>query len=395
MANTVIAVYDDYSHAQSALNELLKSGFDRSDVRLSPSDSNAAAREAALDSNDLGNEESTGGWSIGNFFRSLFGNDEHSHPHANMYKEAMRRGSYLLTVDADDEDARDRASDIMDRYQPVDIDARSEHWKSQGWSRYDSAAPMLSDNEIAAERQARPVTSQTSQTQRKAAAPSAGINAGRSGTLEGEAKIPVVEEKLQVGKREVERGGVRVFQRVTEKPVEEQIQLREEHVKVERRPADQQATQADMNAFKEGSIEVRETAEEPVIGKTARVVEEVIVGKETRDRTQTIKDTVRRTDVEVERLGAQTNMARQDVAMDDTDFRNHWQTSYAHMGGRYEDYAPAYRYGSSLAGNERYRGSRWNDVEPQVRSDWESSNAGHPWEKAKDAVRYGWEKMTK
>src|SRR3569623_188715 len=318
MANTIIGVYDEYSHAQSALDELLQNGFDRSDVRLSPADQNPTAREAELRSNDLGNEEATGGWSIGNFFRSLFGNDEHSHPHADVYKEAVRRGSYLLTVAADDEDERDRASDIMNRYHPVDIDTRSSHWRSQGWSRYDNSAPMFSDAEIGEEHKR---YAGTMQTQQPAKATLRNDDVRRRGSVEGEAKIPVVEEQLQVGKREVQRGGVRIFQRVTDKPVEEQVSLREEHVKVERHPVDQPARQADMNAFKEGSIEVREKAEEPVIGKTARVGEEVVVGKETRERTETIKDTVRRTDVEVERMGAQSGATAQNMSMDDTDFR--------------------------------------------------------------------------
>lgn len=391
MANTIIGVYDEYSHAQGALDELLQSGFERSDVRLSPADQTLSAREAALRSNDLGSEESGGGWSIGNFFRALFGNDEHNHPHADVYKEALRRGSYLLTVEAEDEEGRDRAGNIMNRHHPVDIDTRSAHWQTQGWSRYDNSAPIFSDSQISEERKRYAGTMQTQQSAQKNP-----VNDGaRHAPLQGEAKIPVVEEQLQVGKREVQHGGVRVFQRVTDKPVEEQVRLREEHVKVERHPVDQPARQANLNAFKEGSIEVRETAEEPVIGKTARVVEEVVVGKETRERTQTIKDTVRRTDVEVQRMGTQASANPANTSMDDSDFRTHWQTSYANMGGRYEDYAPAYRYGSIMAGSERYRGSRWNDVEPQVRSDWESNHAGHPWEKAKDAVRYGWEKITK
>jgi uncharacterized protein (TIGR02271 family) len=94
---------------------------------------------------------------------------------------------------------------------------------------------------------------------------------------------------------------VRVFTRVSQTPVQEQVQLREEHATIERRPVDRPATEADLAAFKEGSIEVRETAEEPVISKTARVVEEVVVGKEATERTETIDDIVRRTEVEVDR----------------------------------------------------------------------------------------------
>jgi uncharacterized protein (TIGR02271 family) len=121
------------------------------------------------------------------------------------------------------------------------------------------------------------------------------------GVYRGETTIPVVEEELQVGKREVERGGVRVESRVEEKPVTAEVQLREERVHVERRPVDRPLTDAD-NAFREGTLEVTERAEEAVVGKTARVVEEVVVGKQVEEHTETIRDTVRRTDVDVQEV---------------------------------------------------------------------------------------------
>ena len=117
----------------------------------------------------------------------------------------------------------------------------------------------------------------------------------------GETTIPVVEEELKVGKREVERGGVRVESRVTETPVEERVNLREERVHVERHPVDRPVSSAD-NAFKEGTLEVTERAEQAVVAKEARVVEEVVVGKEVAERTETVRDTVRRTDVNVEEI---------------------------------------------------------------------------------------------
>ncbi|HEV2880312.1 MAG TPA: YsnF/AvaK domain-containing protein [Pyrinomonadaceae bacterium] len=121
------------------------------------------------------------------------------------------------------------------------------------------------------------------------------------GVYRGETTIPVVEEELQVGKREVERGGVRVESRVEETPVAQEVQLREERVHVERRPVDRPVTNAD-EAFREGTIEVTERAEEAVVGKTARVVEEVVVGKQVEERTETVRDTLRRTDVEVQEV---------------------------------------------------------------------------------------------
>ncbi len=121
------------------------------------------------------------------------------------------------------------------------------------------------------------------------------------GVYRGETAIPVVEEELRVGKREVERGGVRVESRVTETPVEEQVNLREEHVHVERRPVNRPVGDAE-NLFREGTLEVSEKAEEVVVAKEARVVEVVVVGKEVAERTETVRDTVRRTDVEVEEV---------------------------------------------------------------------------------------------
>ncbi|HZH91760.1 MAG TPA: YsnF/AvaK domain-containing protein [Pyrinomonadaceae bacterium] len=115
----------------------------------------------------------------------------------------------------------------------------------------------------------------------------------------GETTIPVVEEELEVGKREVERGGVRVESRVEEKPVTAEVQLREERVHVERRPVDRPVTDAD-NAFREGTLEITERAEVPVVAKTAHVVEEVVVNKQVEEHTETVRDTVRRTDVDVQ-----------------------------------------------------------------------------------------------
>ena len=130
----------------------------------------------------------------------------------------------------------------------------------------------------------------------------ASSNAATATTVgKDEIVLPVVEEELAVGKREVERGGVRVTTQVTEQPVETQVNLHEEHVKIDRQAVNRPVTEADLaNAFKEGMIEVTETAEEPVVSKEARVVEEVRVGKTATDRTETVRDTVKKTEVEVQ-----------------------------------------------------------------------------------------------
>ncbi len=93
---------------------------------------------------------------------------------------------------------------------------------------------------------------------------------------------------------------------VEETPVEEQVNLREETVRVDRRPVDRPVSDADTAAFQEGTFEVRETDEEAIVDKQARVVEEVVIDKDVEERTETIRDTVRRTDVDVEDLSDRT-----------------------------------------------------------------------------------------
>ena len=137
----------------------------------------------------------------------------------------------------------------------------------------------------------------------------------RRGTYRGgEMVIPIVEEEIHVGKREVEGGGVRVRTNVEERPVNEQVTLHNEEVHVERRRVDQPVDAATAaNTFQEGTFEVREHGEEAVVQKEARVVEEVVINKEQQDRTETIQDTVRRTDVDVEQLPEQQTDVRSDT----------------------------------------------------------------------------------
>jgi uncharacterized protein (TIGR02271 family) len=130
-------------------------------------------------------------------------------------------------------------------------------------------------------------------------------NVDRSSNTSGNV-IPVIEEELQVGKREVETGAVKVHSHITERPVEEQVTLREEHVQVERHPVNRAVSDSDLANFKEGEINVTTRAEEAVVAKQARVVEEVEIGKNVTEHQETVRDTVRRTDVDVEEIDTNT-----------------------------------------------------------------------------------------
>jgi uncharacterized protein (TIGR02271 family) len=115
-------------------------------------------------------------------------------------------------------------------------------------------------------------------------------------------KLPVIEENLEIGKEQVQTGGTRITSRIVERPVEETINLREEHVNVERNPVNRPVTPSDTGIFQEQELELTESAEVPVVDKEARVVEEVYITKDVEEREETIRETLRNTEVEAERI---------------------------------------------------------------------------------------------
>lgn len=274
---------------------------------------------------------------------------------AERFAERVRQGSVLVSAQVQGSLA-DTAADIMDDAGARDVDENS--------------GPDTSRTNYSGSTDAAPIASH--QTTRPA-------STGSTRNIEGERHIPVIEEDIEVGKREVRRGGVRVFSEVHERPVEETVSLREEHVHVDRRPVDRAANVSDFEAFKEGTIELTETAEEAVVNKTARVREEVVVSKDVDQRTETIRDTLRSTDVRVDRLGSDF----------DQDYRADFEKRYSGGSYRYEQYQPAYEFGHRYASDDRYRGQEWSQVEPHIRRDWESKGSG-TWENFKDSVQYAW-----
>jgi uncharacterized protein (TIGR02271 family) len=295
MAKTVVGLFDDQRTAQRAVLELINGGIPREDIGLTSGDYTGAGsgRPGSVEG-DVRNHDEGIGERINNFFSSLFGGEDD----ARHYTDAVSRGGFVVTVDADTDDLADRAAAVMDRRYGADVDERGGVTSDRAATT--TSGVMGQDVNTAAYN--------VGQTSREGAQQQQYRD---SSSNQGEVAIPVIEEQLQVGKREVERGGVRVSSRVIERPVEEVVRLREERVRVERRPVNRPVTDADLQAFNEGVIEVSETSEEAVVGKQARVVEEVVVGKEVGQRTETVRDTLRGTDVQVEELG--TDITRDDV----------------------------------------------------------------------------------
>lgn len=280
MAQTVVGIFDNASEAQQAVEHLISNGFSRSNVDISASTgrnvsgsdelipdrhtntSGTRTEEVVDDTKDVGD-------SIGNFFGSLFGTDQDDD--TRKYSTVGSNGT-IVTVHAQSDDEAQRAASILDDNGAVDVDERAAQYGYTSTGMTDTARPMTDTGD--------------------------------------QQTIKVIEENLEVGKREVETGGVRVRSRIVSRPVEESVRLREERVSVQRTPVNRPATNADLNAFQEGQIELTERAEVAVTSKTANVVEEISVGKTVSEREEVVRDTVRNTEVDVENTGTTTPNVR-------------------------------------------------------------------------------------
>jgi len=209
---------------------------------------------------------------------------------AHAYAEGVRRGGVLVSVGCDDDDV-DRVTDILDDEGVLDLDEQQTSWRSEGWQGHDASTSGGTSGTGAAAAGMASGLAETSGTTY--------AGGDRTDMSDRDEVIPVVEEELHVGKRDVGGGRVRIHSRVVERPVQEQVNLREERVHVERRPVDRPLGDAD-EAFRDRTIDAEERREEAVVSKEARVTEELVVRKDVEERTETVSDTVRRTEVDVE-----------------------------------------------------------------------------------------------
>jgi uncharacterized protein (TIGR02271 family) len=295
MAKTVTCLFGSDSQASSIVRELEQSGVSQGKICLftASGDNRTWDGTSGFDNSSSGSHHDR--------VESYLTTNGVPHDDARAYAEGVRRGHALIAVRCDDDEV-DRVVDILDGDDVLDLDERQDAWRSEGWSGYSSGAADTG------------ATATTS-----AGMLDTGLTAG-SGMRDRESLqddrlyaqdrssdrdevIPVAEEELHVGKREVGHGRVRIRSHVVERPVQEQVTLREERVSVERRPVEGTARTGSVNdgdLFRERSIEMEERAEEAVVSKEARVVEEVVVRKDADQRTETVSDTVRKTEVEVD-----------------------------------------------------------------------------------------------
>lgn len=338
MEHTLIAVFDNRTDAQSAMDELLLSGFSRQNVRLSEDSSGTGESSAAERTEDEGI-----GASIKHFFSDLFGSDDDVY--SQKYSTAVSKGHCVVTVTAADEPEVERAADIVERFGPVDIDEKAAEWGGAHMASAESvrmsgaggmqqsqahSLQFAPDRNLFAQQSLndeRPM----GQTYQESMGPGEELSTGRFGSEQGgslmgsqqrdtgisggsemgsagsagmdSGSAGLGESRLNAGRREVQRGGVRVFSPLA-------------------------ASDSDMD--------------------------------------------------------------------DDSYYRSHWDSTYSAGDNKYDDYAPAYGFGHEMA--NMYRGQPWNDVEYDVRNRWESRNAPtgpSTWEQFKGAIRHGWDRLTK
>jgi uncharacterized protein (TIGR02271 family) len=285
MSKTVTCLYQDQQKASEIVSRLEQAGISRGGINVYSN----ASDNLISDLENVGVPRSD----------------------AHAYAEGVRRGGSVVAVECD-EGELNRVIDILDDDGVLDLGEQRTAWNSEGWQGHDAATSggMTSGLGAAAAGLAGGLTglSGTSRTDVGAGDDVTGspdITHARTDTTRtsgGDEVIAIAEEDLHVGKREVGQGRVRIQSRVVETPVSEQVTLREERVDVERRPVSgtTQAGTLGGDPFQERTIEVEERREEAVVSKEARVVEEVVVRKDVEQRTETVSDTVRRTEVDVE-----------------------------------------------------------------------------------------------
>lgn len=371
MAQNVVALFDSRDEAQSAQTDLMRVGIDPNSIRLVSQDMAGGSVASGAGATDKSLWEE-----IKDFFRG------DSYDDRAEYEEGIRRGGVLLSA-AVPEGRATEAVNVLMKHNPVDIDQRAGQWRAAGWTGTASGTGGS---------QSGGSTTRTTPQSGNTAGASTGGTTSRSqaaamtgAAAQGDQAIPVVQEELRVGKRQVQRG-VRIYQHVTAKPVEKHVQLRDERVTVERRAVDRPTTAAatgDMaNAFQEKSYRVTETHEEPVVEKTARVVEEVVVHKEANVRTETVRDQVRRTDVEVQ----------QDPGNTADDARTVYDRDFASSGVAYDQWKPAYEFGCKMGSDQRYRGRDWKTVELEAKQSFERILPGRKWDQFRDAVHRAYDR---
>jgi len=253
-----------------------------------------------------------------------------SHEDRYVYAEAVSRGHVVLTLESASDAEIDRASDIVEDFGPLNIEEHSEQWRAGGWSRDDSTTGAYAG--------------------------------GSKGNLSGSAAANLQSQSGSLSQQTTPLGAGAELGINPAAPVGNLSGGTMDQSLGQQSTASQQFARDD-------------SLNQPDFIQPGGATS---LGGATRNvRTYPRADTL-----------------SNDVVADEQYYRSHWDATYLSTGARFEDYDPAYRYGRSMAGSDTYRGRPWDEVEPDLRSNWEHTYPQSAWDNFKDAVRHGWNRLT-
>lgn len=420
MQHTLVAVFDNRTDAQNAMNELLSSGFSRNEVKLSNADptgmtdSVTGRSDTTTDSDTLADGTGLGiGASIKHFFTDLFGADNSNH--VSRYEGAVTRGHHVLTVRADSLPEVERAADIVERYGPTDIDeqASGAGMGTMGTTgglnesmRAGGAGGMQQSSQMSAQSGAG--ASLGSASASSAGAGTGSLAASGAGSSVGTTSAAASQQLDNPGDR-------KIFQQQSLNQAEPMGTTYQE-------PQGQSGLSATGGTSLQGSTLQENSVQASALEGTqsdrnihssgmqggtlqgssleGSVYQGGAGGSQQRDTatsrfTEAQRGRSRIYSRSSESTGGGTGL---DIGSnffgdDDDSYRNHFLANYS--GEDYETVKPAYAYGSEMARSDKYRGRKWDEVENDLRSDWSTrSGAGDTWDRMKAAVRRGWDRMT-
>jgi stress response protein YsnF len=259
----VVTLFDTAQHAEAARHNLEAAGFSSGDISTITNTTLALAGDKLRE---------PGLWT------RLFGKDIQPYE-AGVYGRAVESGGCVLTIRVPESDVA-KATNILNQHQAVDLQKRA-----------------IEEGLLSADAPARGAAL----AQPAAMAAGRSISGEAAGMLAGEEVLRLAEEQLDVGKRVVQDGSTRIRRFVTERPVEAKVTLHEEHTQVIRRAISDRDPVRDVD-WTDKTIEVTDTIEEPIVTKSVHIAEEVVIRKEAKDTVTTLRDKVRRQQVEVERM---------------------------------------------------------------------------------------------
>jgi len=393
MHHTLVAVFDNRTDAQNAMNELLSSGFSRDEVKLSNSDptgmtDSVTGRSDTTTTDTYADGTGVGiGESIKNFFSDLFGADNNEH--ASRYEGAVTRGHHVVTVRADSLPEVERAADIVERYGPTDIDEQASGAGLSGLGATGAMNESMRASGAGGMQQSSQMSAQSGVGSSLGSTSSA---ASQQLDNPGDRKIfqqQSLNQAEPMGTTYQEPQGSSGLSATGGTSLQGST-LRENSVQAS--SLDGTQNERTIGGDLQGSSLEGSAYQGGATGSLQRDTSTSSFNEVQRGRSRIYSRSAAGAGA-----GTGLDIGSNFFGDDDDAYRNHFLANYS--GDDFDTIKPAYAYGSEMARNDKYRGRKWDEVENDLHSDWSTRNgaagtAGDTWDKMKAAVRRGWDRIT-